>query len=393
MSFHTLTWVAWLCAAAFSALINGQPLQTLLLIVAVGIVFTLASRVSLAGASSGAVSRPAAGWKTFLSLGLWVWGVATIFNLFFAHAGRFVLFTLPRSWPLIGGPITLEGLLYGLSHGASLFAVLLVFATFNLVLDAHRLLRWLPAGLFQAGLVISIALSFIPQLMSSLQDIREAQRVRGHRFRGLRDWIPLFVPLITTALERSLTLAESMEARGFGGIAVGSDSVAGTRAPTRGTESFSLARASLSGKSLSTALTLLGLFALLAGLVLRSMKPQAPGTLLLLGGSVLLLAALYLQGRGFRRSHFRYEAWSPRDTWVSAASILCLITLSVVQWRLPSLLYFYPYPPSNPWPGFSPVVGLATTLLAAPALWAPTVNRPLITANPHRPEGAEKESV
>ena len=144
-----------------------------------------------------------------------------------------VLFTLPRNWPLIGGPITLEGLLYGLSGGASLFAVLLVFATFNLALDSHRLLRWLPSGLYQAGLVVSIALSFIPQLMSSLQEIREAQRVRGHQFRGVRDWIPLFVPLITTALERSLTLAESMEARGFGGIAPPSNESGRSNSPAR----------------------------------------------------------------------------------------------------------------------------------------------------------------
>ncbi|HOU22948.1 MAG TPA: energy-coupling factor transporter transmembrane component T [Anaerolineae bacterium] len=355
MTYHTLTWLAWLCAAAFAALVNSQPLQTVLLILTVGTVFTVASKASTGGESSGAGRHTAAGWGTFLRLGLWVWAVATIFNLLFAHAGRVILFTLPRNWPLIGGPITLEALLYGLSNGASLFAVLLVFATFNLALDSHRLLRWLPSGLFQAGLVVSIALSFIPQLMSSFQEIREAQRVRGHQFRGLRDWIPLFVPLITTALERSLTLAESMEARGFGGIAPQS-SEAGRTASSR---------------SLATPLTIVGLVALLTGLLMRAIVSQAltVTTILLFGGTIALLAALYVQGRGFQRSHYRFEAWRPGDTYVAALSLASLVALGLIQWRAPSLLYYYPYPPSSPWPGFSPWVGLATSLLAAPILW------------------------
>lgn len=355
MTYHTLTWVLWLCAAAFAALVNGQPLQTVLLILAVGTVFTVASKASAVGESTGAGRHTAAGWGTFLRFGLWVWGVATIFNLLFAHVGRLILFTLPRNWPLIGGPITLEGLLYGLSHGASLFAVLLVFATFNLALDSHRLLRWLPSGLFQAGLVVSIALSFIPQLMSSLQEIREAQRVRGHQFRGLRDWIPLFVPLITTALERSLTLAESMEARGFGGI-VSQSTGSGRFTPARG---------------LSTPLTILGLVALLTGLLMRAINAQARvvTTILLLLGTGFLLVALYLQGRGFRRTHYRFEVWHPGDTYVAVLSFASLTLLGLIQWRAPSLLYYYPYPPSNPWPAFSPWVGLATILLAAPVLW------------------------
>lgn len=355
MTYHTLTWVLWLCAAAFAALVNGQPLQTILLILAVGTVFTVAGKTSVVGESSGAGRHTAAGWSTFLRFGLWVWGVATVFNLLFAHAGRLILFTLPRNWPLIGGPITLEGLLYGLSHGASLFAVLLVFATFNLALDSHRLLRWLPSGLFQAGLVVSIALSFIPQLMSSLQEIREAQRVRGHQFRGLRDWIPLFVPLITTALERSLTLAESMEARGFGGIAP---------------QSTTTGRVA-SARTLSTPLTILGLVALLTGLLMRAINAQARllNTVVLLLGTISLFVALYLQGRGFRRSHYRFELWGTSDTYVAALSFASLIMLALIQWRDPSLLYYYPYPPSNPWPAFSPWVGLATILLAAPVVW------------------------
>jgi energy-coupling factor transport system permease protein len=291
------------------------------------------------------------GWSTFLRFGLWIWLVATIFNLFFAHAGKIVLFSLPHNWPLVGGPITLEGLLYGLAHGASLFAVLLVFATFNLALDANRLLRWLPAGLFQAGLIVSIALSFVPQLMASLKDVREAQLVRGHKFRGLRDLPPLFVPLITTALERSLTLAESLEARGFGG--------------TEYQPAW--------GHGATTAATLLSLLGLLAGLIWRAadVQPLWLGGVFLILSVLLLLAALYLQGHGFRRTHYRLEVWHPRDTWVSLACAASIAIVAYTQVQDTLALFYYPYPPFSPWPTFAPSVGVAILLIAAPGLLWP----------------------
>jgi energy-coupling factor transport system permease protein len=370
MAYHTLTWLAWLCAAAYLALVNGQPLQTLLLILATGTVFTLASRRHKAGQSAGAESRSVEGWSTFLRFGLWVWAVATIFNLFFAHAGNIVLFTLPSNWPLIGGPITLEGLLYGLAHGASLFAVLLVFATFNLALDVNRLLRWLPAGLFQAGLVVSIALSFVPQMMASLKDVREAQLVRGHKFRGLRDLPPLFVPLITTALERSLTLAESMEARGFGGIAQVTD----TKASSAALACLRVKRGETGeSRALTTAGTLISLFGLLSGLLWRAFdaQPAWPGLVFLALSVLLLVAVLFLQGRGFKRTHYRLEVWHPRDTRVSLACLASIAIVAYTQMRNPLALFYYPYPPHSPWPTFAPSLGVAILLIAAPSLLWP----------------------
>ncbi len=405
MPFHTLTWLAWLCAAAYLALVNGQPLQTLLLILATGTVFTLASRRHQVGQSIGAESRSVEGWSTFLRFGLWVWAVATLFNLFFAHVGNIVLFTLPESWPLIGGRITLEGLLYGLAHGASLFAVLLVFATFNLALDVNRLLRWLPAGLFQAGLVVSIALSFVPQMMASLKDVREAQLVRGHKFRGLRDLPPLFVPLITTALERSLTLAESMEARGFGGVLPSSRRSIAEMTPGHSAgeqQSSPLADAgTLPGpagtgtgyqpawvRPATTGATLLSLLGLLTGLIWRTTgaQPSWPGLAFLLMSVLLLLAALYLQGRGFKRTHYRLELWQPRDTW---ASLACLASIAIVvytQVRNPPALFYYPYPPYSPWPTFAPFVGVAILLIAAPGLLWPAPQPAVAAASDHGPD-------
>ena len=342
MPYHTLTWLTWLAAAAYLALANAQPLPSLLLILASGMSFDLASRHNPQGQD----------WGTFLRLGLWVWLVALGFNLLSVHAGEIVCFRLPQNWPVVGGPITLEALLYGLSSGASLFAVLLVFATFNLAVETQRLLRWMPPGLYQAGLVVSIAVAFVPQMMRSLQDIREAQRVRGHPFRGLRDLAPLFIPLVTTALERSLTLAESMEARGFGGVVA--QFPPGTRSRAR-------------------LLTLGGLSALLVGLLWRTARTQPAwmGLAWLALGTILCLLAVYVQGRQIRRSHYQREVWQRRDAGVILASLASIALVILAQWRDPQAMAYYPYPPLSPWPTFAPLVGLSAALLATPALLWP----------------------
>jgi energy-coupling factor transport system permease protein len=263
------------------------------------------------------------------------------------HAGDIILFSLPRSWPIIGGPITLEALLYGLSSGASLFAVLLVFAAFNLAVEANRLLRWIPAGLYQAGLIVSIALAFVPQMMASLRDIREAQRIRGYVFRSLRDLVHLFVPLITTGLERSLILAESMEARGFGGIA---------------------REAPLSGHNWPRIAALAGLLMVLLSLLWPALGLRPAWDSLLLSGLGLALTLLSIWGRGrqVKRTHYHHEHWRREDTLVTVACAVSLALALLARTSSSGALAYYPYPPLSPWPGFAPTVGLAAVLLAAP---------------------------
>jgi len=339
VGLHSLAWVSWLVAAAYVSLVNQQPLQSGLMILAVAAVFTRLSR-----------GHPRSqGWRAFLRLGLWMWVVALAFHLLSTHVGDYVLITLPDNWPIIGGAITLEALFYGLASGAGLFAVLLVFATFNLAVETYRLLRWVPAGLYQAGLIVTIAVAFVPQMMASLQDIREAQQVRGHAFRGLRDWIPLFVPLLTTALERSLTLAESLEARGFGA---------------------SYARSEARHNRSAEYVALGGMLALCAGL-LWPVLGLTPGWLagVLAGlGAAGTLWSIRDRGRGLARTHYQQERWGAGDTFVAVASACALCLTAAVHLTSGLRLVYYPYPPQSPWPAFELSIALAAVLLAAPAL-------------------------
>ncbi len=206
-TYHPVAWLAWLAAASLPALSTRNPLYLSLLLLAVGV-------TNLALGRANPIARS---WGAFVRFGVTLWLLTIPFTALTSHYGTVVLFRLPASWPVIGGPITLEAILYGVTGGLALISLLMVFATFNIAVDQARLLRMTPGFVYQAGVVAGIAVAFVPQMVASWQAIREAQQVRGHKVRGIRDLLPLLLPLLVTSLERAMQLAESMEARGFGG--------------------------------------------------------------------------------------------------------------------------------------------------------------------------------
>lgn len=351
--YHTLTWMFWLTAALLPAMLTRNPLYLCLLLVAVAVAYN----------TMGRNSPTASSWGVFLKAGVLLAGFSVLFNLLTAHYGETVIFVLPRLTlrlgpaPLLdlGGKTTLESLVYGLTSGLSLVAVLLVFATFNVLVDHHRLLRFAPSFLYQTGMIASIAIAFVPQMVTSLRDIREAQALRGHHFRGVRDLLPLFIPLITTGLERAVQLAESMEARGFGSAVM----------------SHTLRRQSL--YRLLIALALFGLLAAAFWFGYRSgdrwlVAPVA------LASTGLLLGTVVIMGRGSKRSRYRRELWRSRDTMVALACAAS-IGITAAFWLLDSTaLFFYPYPRIT-WPDFNPLLGLALLAVVMPVIAAPQMRR------------------
>jgi energy-coupling factor transport system permease protein len=333
---HPITWVAWTAAVAASATLTQNPFYLAIMLGVVAIQYAAASR-----------DHPRArGWNSLLRLALGVALLVIPFNALNAHAGDHVLFRLPESWPLIGGKITLEAVLWGTSTALGLLTLLVLFAAFNLVIDQAQILRLTPSFVYEAGLVVSIALTFVPQMMISAQEIREAQRIRGHRIKGVRDMLPLVMALLTTGLERSLQLAESMEARGFGNV---------RPVPARRDVLLKLLSVvSLSGILGSTfALTY---FSRLAWLGWSG-----------LGASVLLLVGvLWAQGKRVRRTHYRRERWSWRDGGAIGASTVVFALMIAVRIAQPLALRYYPY--TTLLPPFDPALGALPLLLAVPVL-------------------------
>lgn len=340
---HVGAWALWLLAVALPALTTRNPAYLLLLVLAVAVVHS----------ALPAPAPQSAGWSFFLKAGLFLWLITIPLNALTVHYGDTVLFTLPRSLPLVGrivgGPITLEAAAYGFLSGLGLLAILVVFVTFNRAVDPYQLLRATPPFLFQTGVMTSIALSFVPQAAAALREIREAQAIRGHRWRGLRDLLPLLMPLLTTGLERALQLAESMEARGFG------------TTPVRNRGSWRWGNRLLP----------MALLALLAGLLLRGVQGSGPlGDALIVAGGIILVAAVVLNGRSVARTRHHRRRWSSRDTAVALCGGLAALAYIAVRMGRPEMLSYTPYPRLH-WPGFQPALGIVLMALTAPAWFYP----------------------
>lgn len=141
---------------------------------------------------------------------------AVLLNFISAHLGSTVLFELPESIPAVGGPYTLEALVFGVSNGLTVAAAILAAAPFSLLLQPHEVMDALPSALSRTGTAIAASLNLVPSISSTWVEVSEAQRLRGWRPRGPRSWAEVVVPVVLTSVEGSIQLAESMEARGFG---------------------------------------------------------------------------------------------------------------------------------------------------------------------------------
>jgi energy-coupling factor transport system permease protein len=133
-----------------------------------------------------------------------------------SHTGDHTFLVMPAGIPVIGGALTLEAVVFGASTGLGIAAAVLAAAPLSLVLQPHALVDALPGALARTGAAIGTALNLIPGIARSATEIRDAQRMRGWRSRRVREWPDLAVPVVLTALEGSITLAEAMEARGYG---------------------------------------------------------------------------------------------------------------------------------------------------------------------------------
>ncbi|HSR25854.1 MAG TPA: energy-coupling factor transporter transmembrane component T [Candidatus Eisenbacteria bacterium] len=193
---------AWSAAGLVVLLTTGNPVYRCLVLAA-------ALAVLLASVGAARSRRP-------LLLAAVLGAAAAAFNVVLSHLGDTVLFALPAGLPVLGGPYTLEALGFGLLSGATLAAAVLVVAPVSLLVEAHEVVDALPRALYRTGGAVASALNLVPGVAASFTAVAEAQRLRGWRPRGPASWAEIVVPVVLTAIEDSIQLAESMEARAFG---------------------------------------------------------------------------------------------------------------------------------------------------------------------------------
>jgi energy-coupling factor transport system permease protein len=336
--FNAKAWLAWSAAAATVVLSIGDPLVTATAFVALAWVASTFAR----GGPEGRA------YILLLKVGLAVTLIRVVLFSITGHTGPTTLFTLPvvglPRWLggfSVGGRVTAEVLAQEAAEGFAIAAFLMCFGVFVSVVETYRVLRLLPRFLFEAGLVVGIALSFVPTLLRTTSAVRDAQRLRGHRFRGLRSWRALVTPVLAGALERSISLAESMESRGYGRTTPGAHAVEAR------------ARVWLLGG-------LLGL-AVGGGLALGGR-----GT----GGIALSIAALAATAIGLRslsrtvpRTAVRPERSTPWDRGLVLAS--AAIAAAALFLRRNADAHWYPYPAVH-LPGIHPALIAVAAALVVP---------------------------
>lgn len=195
---------AWSAAALCIVLATNNPAyRVVVLLCALNLVLTRASTARL----------------RFLLLSVGIAAVtSTALTFLLSHTGDHVLLQIDDRVPAIGGRLTVEALVFGVSTGVGVAAA--VFAVAPLALVApHELAAALPRALARTGAAIGTALNLMPTVARSAGEIRDAQRMRGWTARRVREWPDLAVPVVLTAIESSTALAEAMEARGYGSSA------------------------------------------------------------------------------------------------------------------------------------------------------------------------------
>jgi len=292
------------------------------------------------------------GWGWFVRVAAIMAVIGVVFNALTVHAGDRVLVTLPSAWPVIGGDLTGNAIVYGLVSSLAFFTLVVIGTTLSPMLRWTELTRVLPRRVMPLAVAGSVAWAFLPQLGTAAREIRETQIARGQTAHGPRELVSLVVPLLGGGLDRAMTTAEALEARGFG------VALEGGGAPSQPWRRVSL---------------LAGLFLLLIaayGIAVGEATPWGIGAL----PAIVLLALGVRGGEVTARQTTRYR--SHRRTWrdgvVLVASVIAF-GMVVVRWFMGADAFrFDPYP-SIVAPGVDLIAMLALALTVAPVLVVPDI--------------------
>ncbi len=355
---HPGAWWLWALGLAAGASRTTNPLVLLLLIAAAAVVVD--------------ARRPDAPWgrsfAMFVKLGVLVVIIRVLVQIVLGTPlGPTVLVSLPGvtlpDWLAglrIGGDVTAESLLPALYDGLRLATILICVGAANSLASPTRLLKSVPAVLYELGVSVVVALTFTPQLVGDVARLRSARRLRGRPTSGPRAIAGAAVPVLEGALERSVTLAAAMDSRGYG---------------RRGSTTRTQART-------SAALLLAGLVAAAVGSygLVAADAPALLGLPMLILGVAAAVSGTVLAGRNSARTRYRPDPWALPEWAVAGAGVSVALLLAAATWSGVTGLQTPVSPPA--WPTL-PLVGVLAALLAVtPTFTAPPL--PVGAAPLHR---------
>lgn len=345
-ALHAGAWWLWALGLATAASRTTNPLL-------LGLLTAVAGYVVAARRTSAPWARS---YVAFLRLGLFVIGLRLLFSMLLGSPipGSHLLFTLPEvplpAWAQgirFGGRVTAEQLVFAFYDGAKLATLLVCVGAANALANPARLLKSLPAALYEAGVAVVVAMTFAPNLVADVVRLRTARRLRGRPTGGIRAVLQIGLPVLEGALERSVATAASMDARGYGRTAQVPPAVRHT----------------------TNVLTLGGLLGMCAGTYgLLAAEGAVYGLPVLLIGLALALAGLRLGGRRSVRTRYRPDRWGAR-AWLVAGSGAAVAALLIHAGSVdPAALHPGVVPLAAPafplWPAAAVLIGLLPAFVA-----------------------------
>lgn len=139
-----------------------------------------------------------------------------LLNPFLVSRGTTILFYFR------GKQVTVEASLYGVVMSLSIVGIIILFISFNLILNGNKFLYIFSRVLPKLAFLSMLAIRFVPLLRVRLGEIADVQRVRGIDIKSgsiknrAKSGMVILQILLTWSLEEALETANSMEARGYG---------------------------------------------------------------------------------------------------------------------------------------------------------------------------------
>lgn len=346
-ALHAGAWWLWALGLATAASRTTNPLL-------LGLIVGVAGYVVAARRTTAPWARS---YGAFLRLGLFVVALRLVFSVLLGSPipGSHTLFALPEvplpAWAAqgirLGGRVTAEQLVFAFYDGAKLAALLVCVGAANALANPARLLKSLPAALYEAGVAVVVAMTFAPNMVADVARLRTARRLRGRPTGGIKAVLQIGLPVLEGALERSVAVAASMDARGYGRTAHVPSAVRHT----------------------TNALTLGGLLGMCAGTYgLLAAEGAAYGLPVLLIGLVLALAGLRLGGRRSIRTRYRPDRWGGRAWLVAGSGAAVAAALVYAGSVAPGALHPGVVPLAAPtlplWPAAAILIGLLPAFVA-----------------------------
>ena len=258
----------------------------------------------------------------------------------------------------------LESILMAFYDGLRLATILVCIGAANSLASPSRLLKSVPAALYEVGVSVVVALTFTPQLVIDVTRVRAARHLRGRATTGVRAIAGAAMPVFEGALDRSVTLAAAMDSRGYG---------------RRGSQSAAQRKG-------SAALLLFGLVAACIGSygLVAAGSPLLMDAPMLAFGIISCVTAITWSARGSVRTRYRPDPWWTSEWLVAGAGILAAACFLAARWWMPMSLDTAFDPPA--WPTL-PVLGLIGIAAAiTPAFTAPPIPATVVLARTEEPE-------